>query len=242
VRPSPQRDIDADLARAAELARRAPGVRAAEIPSRADAERTLEPWLGQGLDLGDLPVPRLVILQLEDDRRPDFPDLRRRLSAEVPGATLDDHGAWLARLSSMADTITVLGLSLAVLVLIAAGLAVTFATQGAMADNREVVEVLHYVGADDAFIAREFRRRFFWLGLKGSLLGSGMAVAALAALGLASASWRASPAGDQIEALFGRFDLGWRGFAAIGVVALTVSVLTATASRATVKHFLRRSP
>ena len=146
------------------------------------------------------------------------------------------------RLSSMADTITVLGLSLAVLVLIAAGLAVTFATQGAMADNREVVEVLHYVGADDAFIAREFRRRFFWLGLKGSLLGSGMAVAALAALGLASASWRASPAGDQIEALFGRFDLGWRGFAAIGVVALTVSVLTATASRATVKHFLRRSP
>jgi cell division transport system permease protein len=142
----------------------------------------------------------------------------------------------------MANTIVVIGLSLAVLVLIAAALAVAFATQGAMAGNREVVEVLHYVGADDAFIAREFQRRFFRLGLKGSLVGSVLAVAALAALSLASAAWHASPAGDQIEALFGRFEVGWRGFAAIAIIALTVSALTAVVSRGTVKHFLRRSP
>ncbi len=242
VRPSPQRDMEADLMLAAELARRTAGVRAVEVPSKAEAERSLEPWLGRGLDLGDLPVPRLVILRLEEGAQPDFSDLRRRLAAAVPGATLDDHGAWLARLSGMANTIVVIGLALAVLVLAAAALAVAFATQGAMAGNREVVEVLHYVGADDAFIAREFQRRFFRLGLKGSLVGSGLGLAALAALSLASASWQASPAGDQIEALFGRFDVGWHGFAAIGVIALTVSVLTAAVSRATVKHFLRRSP
>src|SRR5918995_3463693 len=57
VRQRPQRDIETDLLRVADLSRRTPGIRAAEIPSRAEAERTLEPWLGKGLDLGDLPVP-----------------------------------------------------------------------------------------------------------------------------------------------------------------------------------------
>jgi cell division transport system permease protein len=241
VRPSPQRDIEADLLRAADLARRTPGITAAEIPSRADAERTLEPWLGKGLDLGDLPVPRLVILKLDDAARPDFSELRRRLAAEVPGATLDDHGAWLARLSRMADVVVIAGLALALLVLIAAALAVAFATQGTMAGNREVVDILHYVGADDAFIAREFQRRFFRLGLQGSAVGSAVALAVIAALGLASASWRAGPASDQIEALFGRFEVGWRGFAAAAAIALVVSALTAAVSRATVKHFLRQS-
>ena len=38
------------------------------------------------------------------------------------------------------------------LVLMAMGLAVTFATRGAMAGNREIVDVLHFVGAEDRFI------------------------------------------------------------------------------------------
>ena len=172
VRQRPQRDIEADLLRVADLSRRTPGIGAAEIPSRAEAERTLEPWLGKGLDLSDLPVPRLVVLKLDDAARPDLSELRRRLATEVPGATLDDHGAWLARLSRMADAVVIAGLALSLLVLIAAALAVAFATQGAMAGNREVVDILHYVGADDAFIAREFQRRFFRLGLHGSAVGS----------------------------------------------------------------------
>jgi cell division transport system permease protein len=242
VRPSPQRDMEADLMLAAELARRTAGVRAVEVPTKAEAERTLEPWLGRGLDLGDLPVPRLVVVRLEEGAQPEFSDLRRRLAAAVPGAALDDHGAWLTRLSSMAQTVVAIAVGLAVLVLVAAALAATFATQGAMAGNREVVEVLHMVGADDAFIAREFQRRFFRMGLKGSLAGSFFALAAIAALGVASASWDAGPAGDQIEALFGRFDVGWRGYAAVALIPLAVSVLTAAVSRLTVKHFLRRSP
>jgi cell division transport system permease protein len=242
ARPSPQRNIEADLAVAADLARRTPGIAAVTVLSKAESERLLEPWLGSGLELGDLPVPRLAILKFEEGSRPDLSELRRQLSARVQGATLDDHGAWLARLSVMADTIVFVGIGLSILVLVAAALAVAFATQGAMAGNREVVEVLHFVGADDAFIAREFQRRFFRLGLKGSLLGGGSGLLAITALGLASAAWRTSPAGDQIEAMFGSFDIGWRGYAAIALIALLVAVLTAVVSRLTVKHFLSRTP
>ena len=71
----------------------------------------------------------------------------------------------------MANTVVGVGLA-SILVLVAAGLAVTFATRGAMAGNHEVVEVLHFVGADDDYIAREFQRRFFKLGLRGSAVGA----------------------------------------------------------------------
>ena len=54
-----------------------------------------------------------------------------------------------------------------VLVLIATMLSVTFATRGAMATNRPVIEVLHFIGAKDGFIARHFQRHFLLLGLKG---------------------------------------------------------------------------
>jgi cell division transport system permease protein len=241
VRPSPQRDIDADLAQVAETARRAAGISTATILGKDDAERLLEPWLGSGLDLGSLPVPRLVVLKLEEGARPDFGELRRRLASRVPGASLDDHGAWLSRLSVMAYTIVAVGLALVVLVLVATALAVAFATHGAMAGNREVVEVLHFVGADDAFIAREFQRRFFRLGLKGGLIGGGLAIATIVALGVLSSSWRAGPAGDQLEAMFGTFEVGQRGFAAVVLIALLVSMITAVVSRLAVKHFLTRS-
>ena len=82
-----------------------------------------------------------------------------------------------------------------------------------MAGNREVVEVLHFVGADDAFIAREFQRRFFRLGLKGGLAGGGLALLLITLCGFLLSAWRGGATRDQIEALFGAFAVGWQGYA-----------------------------
>ena len=84
----------------------------------------------------------------------------------------------------MANTFVGVGVGIVTLVLIATGLAVVFATRGAMAGNREVVEVLHFVGANDDFIARAFQRRFFRLGLRGGIIGSCLALAVFALAGL----------------------------------------------------------
>ncbi|GGK25365.1 cell division protein FtsX [Salinarimonas ramus] len=237
IRPRAQIDIEALVAQAAALARETPGVAAAEPYSAEESAQLLEPWLGAGLDLGELPVPRLVVVRLEPGADPDFTALRAAL-ADIPGASLDDHGQWIARLSAMANTVVAVGVALVVLVLVAAGLAVAFATRGAMAGNREIVEVLHYVGADDGFIAREFQNRFLRMGLKGAAIGGGLAVLLFALFGRLSASWRASPAGDQIEALFGGFEVGWRGAAVIVVIALAVSGVTAIVSGLSVKRML----
>jgi cell division transport system permease protein len=238
VRPQVQRDPEADVARAADLARRTRGVEATQPFTKAESERLLEPWLGTGLSFSDLPVPRLIVVKLVAGETPDLEGLRQALREQVPGATLDDHALWLSRLSTMANTVVGVGLALVILVLVAAGLAVTFATRGAMAGNHEVVEVLHFVGADDDYIAREFQRRFFKLGLRGSAVGAAAAIAVTAVLGWITSTLKASPAGDQIEALFGSFGMSWRGYMTVVVIALIVSALTGIVSRLTVRRFL----
>ncbi|WP_132255490.1 cell division protein FtsX [Methylobacterium segetis] len=239
VRPGPGRDIDADIARAEALAKAEPGIRATRVFSKAEAERLLEPWLGSGLDLSDLPVPRLITLKLGDTPAPDLKHLRAALGEALPGvASLDDHALWQQRLSTMATTFVGAGIGIVTLVLIATGLAVAFATRGAMAGNREVVEVLHFVGADDDYIARAFQRRFFGLGLRGGAIGAGLALAVFALAGLVARAWRSGPAGDEIEALFGAFHIGWRGYASVLLIGVIASIVTGIVSRLTVRRFL----
>lgn len=240
VRPLPNRDLAAEVDRAVALARAAPGVAEATPFDEAAGERLLEPWLGSGLDLHDLPIPRLIVVKLGDSRLFDAAGLRKALAGGVAGASLDDHRLWMDRLAAMADTVVAVAVVILALVLIAMGLAVGFATRGAMAGNREIVGVLHFVGAEDRFIAGEFRRHFLRLGLRGGAIGGGGAIVIFLLAG-AFESWMASsPGGDQLEALFGGFSLGLPGYAAIVAIALLVAVITGSVSRSIVQRHLMR--
>ena len=114
----------------------------------------------------------------------------------------------------------------------------TFATRGAMAGNREVVEVLHFVGAGDDFIAKAFQARFFGLGLRGGAIGAACALLAFALAGLVTGATQSGPAGQEIEALFGSFQIGLRGYASIALIGVIASVVTGAVSRITVRRYL----
>jgi cell division transport system permease protein len=102
-----------------------------------------------------------------------------------------------------------------------------------------VVEVLHLVGADDNFVAREFQRRFFALGVEGGFLGAAAAAICYFIAGILSTKFASSAAADQMEAVFGSFQFGAPGYALIAVVAMTVAYSTSIVSRMTVKRRLR---
>lgn len=238
VRPRADRDIEADIRRASDVALRIPGVNDVRIYTRADSEKLLEPWLGAGAALSDLPVPRLIVLMTSGGGAVDVARLRAELGS-IPTASLDDHRIWLQRLATMANTLVIIGMVILVLVLTAMALAIAFATRGAMAGNREIIDVLHLVGAEDRFIASEFRRHFLRLGLKGGAIGGGLAILFFFVAGILASRWIATPGGDQIEALFGAFSLGWAGYFAIVLIAVIVALVTAVVSRATVFRNLR---
>ena len=185
LRPSDRRDIEADVRRAVAIASAAPGVASARAYSREESAGLLEPWLGSSLALGELPVPRLIVLKVDANAAPDFAKLRQQLG-EIPGATLDDHRSYIDRMRAIARSAVLAGLSVLALVLAAAMMSVMFATRGAMAANRQIIEVLHIIGAKDGFIAAEFQRHFLLLGLKGGAIGGGIAMVLFALVGLTS--------------------------------------------------------
>jgi cell division transport system permease protein len=238
VRPIEGVDIDAEAAKAATVARLVRGVASAEVLSADDSAQLLEPWLGTGLDLNDLPIPRLIVVRLADPAAVNLPALANRLTAQVRGASLDDHRGWTSRLQTMANVTVIVGLSILTLVFVATVLSVVFATRGAMASNRDVVSVLHFVGAEDGYIAREFQRHFLLLGLRGGLAGAAAAAILFALLSFIIAPAMATPETDQVSALFGRFAVGPIGyFGALGI-AFMIAVMTAVTSRLTVYRYL----
>ncbi len=239
IRPGPGRDIEAEVARAAQLARGTAGVADVRVYSKGESERLLEPWLGTGLNFDELPVPRIIVLKTDGTSLPDYAALRKSLSETVRGASLDDHRLWVERLAAMANTLVAMGIGIVILVIAATALAVAFATRGAMAGNREIVEVLHFVGATDSYIARQFQKHFLSLGLRGGGIGGALSVVFFLVLGAAANAWIATPGGDQIQALFGSVGIGVWGLLSIVAIAVLVALVTALVSRLTVRRTLR---
>jgi len=237
LRPVQGEVMESNLRTAVSLAEATPGVASARALTLEESQQLLQPWLGAGLDLTAIEIPRLVVVQLSDPVDADLPGLTRNLEA-IEGASLDTHAAWRQQLNTMAGTIVLSGLLVLVLIGAATVLAIIFATRGAMATNREIVDVLHYIGASNHFIAGEFQGRFLSIGLQGGLLGGAAALLFFALVGMAAGNMLSSEAGAQVGVLFGRFALGYEGIVGIVAVVLVIAALTAVTSRMAVRRFL----
>ena len=233
VRPMEGLSIQTELARAASIARLSAGVASVEVLDEEENLGLLEPWLGAGLTISDLPLPRLIVVRLTN-RGADLANLAANLRAEVPGASLDDHGAWASRLRTMAGATVVAGVLILILVFAATTVSIVFATRGAMAGNSHIVAVLHFVGAEDGFIAREFQRHFLLLGLRGGLAGAIAAAVTFAFVGFIVIPILFGSDSQTLSVLFGRFTIGPIGyFGALGM-AFIIALMTALTSRLTV--------
>jgi cell division transport system permease protein len=242
IRPTADRDIEADIAKAAAVARAASGVAEVRPYSKEEGARLLEPWLGTGLPLDDLPVPRIVVVRIASGAAPDLAQLRQTLGEQVPAASLDDHRGFVDRMRAMSGAAFAGGVGVLILVLVATILSVTFATRAAMASNRPVIEVLHLIGAKDSFIAGHFQRHFLHLGLKGGLIGGGSALALFALADLLSGWFGGGAGGDQLAALFGSFSIGVLGYVAVLAQVGLIAYVTATTSRRIVTRTIARVP
>ncbi|MEH2481799.1 cell division transport system permease protein [Nitrobacteraceae bacterium AZCC 2146] len=233
VKPVGGRDLERDTLVVAEAIRAQPGIVEVRPYTKAESAGLLEPWLGSGLSLDELPVPRVIIARVVPGTPLDIAGLRSRVTQTVPNASVDDHRAWIERMRSMTGATVFAGLGILALVIIATIISVSFATRGAMAANRPIVEVLHFVGAGDRYIANRFFRHFLRLGLQGGIIGGG---AAMLAFGFSEsvASWfSGTPVGDQFAALLGTFSLRPSGYLVLAVQAVLIAAITAWASRRT---------
>ncbi|MHC1547846.1 cell division protein FtsX [Phyllobacterium sp. K27] len=240
IRPVEGQDMEAMLAEASRIAQGFAGVKSTRIIDRDATARLLEPWLGTGLDIDELPVPRLVVVTLDEASPPDFAALRSMLVGQIPAASFDDHRTWVDRLVSMARSTVLIGTGVLSLVVAATILTVIFATRGAMAGNGHIIEVLHFIGAEQKFVARQFERHFFWTALKGAAFGGALAIFIFLMVGWWSSRNLATPEADQATALFGNFSIGSGGYTGVIFIILAVSLLTMITTRMTVIAHLRQ--
>lgn len=223
-----QERVDKALA----LLRATPGVLSARALTQSELVGLVEPWLGSSDLVGDLPLPQLLDVSLKPDAGVDVDDLVRRLGAAVPGASVDDHRVWLSRLVHLSRTIEWFAGGTVVLIGLVTAFTVVYATRTGMAVHGEVIEVLHLTGAQDDYIARQFAERAFVLGLRGGLMGLGLAVPVLLSI-----AWSAR----RLEGGFlPELALPLLGWLAIALLPAAAAVLAMATARITVHGTLGR--
>ena len=167
---APEGQMAAQTAAALRVLETIAGVDRARALTDEEQAALLAPWFGPGLPISDLPIPRLIeVIETSDGF--DAEGLRLRLSAEVPGAMLDDHTRWRQPLVRAASRLRLLGWVSLILIGAAVGAMITLAANAALAANAQVISVLRLVGAQDTYIAHAFVRRFTLRALSGAFVG-----------------------------------------------------------------------
>jgi len=194
----------------------------------------LQPWLGGGDLINELPLPRLIDVRLSPDEPADLALLAKRLAAIGPGIRIDDHQIWLGKLIRLSRSLQWMMLACLAMICFATCAVVIFGTRAAFTAHLEVVKLLHVMGARDGYIARLFLWRALTMGLKGGLIGLGVTAMALYALSRLAA--------DLEGPLFGNLTLTPLGLLALACLPLVAALLTALAARYTVLRELSRMP
>ncbi len=225
-------NADVAAAEVAAFLARQPGVRAARALSTAESAALLEPWLGQSETLQSLPIPRLVTLELDRIQPADLNQIRADLNTHFKGVTLDDHRHWQQQIRTVTRSFALGGLAILILVASATTAIIVSATRSAMASNREIVEVLHFVGASDRFIAREFERHFLALGIRAGLVG---AISAMAVFFIMPTVMEVLGGGTvtlaEMRRLVGTGSLDIAGYVLLGFVVAVIAGLCMLTSR-----------
>lgn len=232
VLPRDNQNIDTTLEDVALFLLKQPGIASTRTLSVASSQELLEPWLGQTDALDTLPVPRLIAVQLDRDAPPDFEVLSRDIATRFEGVTLDDHRQWQQQIKTVTRSLALGGIAILLLVAAATTAIIVSATRSAMASNREIVEVLHFVGATDGFIAREFEKHFLTLGIRAGILGAVCAMVVFFVMPYVTVLLGGgSMTQIELHRLIGTGFLDVAGYVLLGIVVIVIAGLCMLTSR-----------
>jgi cell division transport system permease protein len=226
-------DIEKVVTEVAHFLTAQPGIASVRPLSVADSTQLLEPWLGQTDALRALPIPRLIALEVDRNAPAELDGLRQTLKERFKGVTLDDHRRWQQQIRTITRSFALGGLAILVLVGAATTAIIISATRSA------IVEVLHFVGATDRFIAREFERHFLRLGVRAGIVGAIWAMLVFLAMPTVMELLGGGAVTlAEIRRLVGIATLDAPGYFLLGIVVLVIAALCMLTSRIGVYRIL----
>jgi cell division transport system permease protein len=228
------KDLDAKVEAAAKILRETGGVDSVTVVPPDVTALALEPWLGASVQMSDLPIPRVIEVLVAEGAEVDPAELISKLEVGTPGVVIDNHDFWRDQVLTLIRGFEMLATIAIGLIGFTAMAAVIFTTRSSVAIQRDVIEVLHLIGATDDYVAQEFQRQAFRISLVGGVLGTLSALATLILMGRLAANLDTALMPDLSLEI-------WQTVLLWGVPLLACLIATMTARR-TVLNALRRMP
>ncbi|MDZ4791288.1 MAG: ABC transporter permease [Hyphomicrobiales bacterium] len=206
---------------------------------RDEINELVKPWLGSVAGLQALPMPQLIALEVDRDNPPDISLLRAALSAKFSNVNLDDHRRWRKQIRAMTSTLAIGGLAVIILMTAATAAIIVAAARSAMASNKEIIEVLNFVGAEEKFIVNQFERHFLKLGIKAGIVGASFAALIFYALPHIGELFGANAVADaEVRRVIGSGSLDLPGYGILVFMVVVIAGLCQLTSRIGVRRIL----
>lgn len=232
--PDPEGEGAERIEKVLAVLRDTPGILSARALDQDETAALLEPWLGKGAQNPQLPLPRLIDVKIHTEAPPDMTGLAAALADTAPGTVIDDHRQALDRLIALTQSVELVALVIVLVVALAAVATVITITRTGLALHQSGIELLHLIGAEDTYVARQFQSQALELGLKGGIIGLALTMATVAGLG-----YMAGNLGTKVLPRLDLTPLQWMALAAVPLAVTAIAMVTA---RWTALAALRRLP
>ncbi len=205
------------------------GVKKVTLMSDTQLKQLMSPWLGAQVDVASLPLPRLLEVYLTSEQGFDYAAAANDLHEVAPYASIDDHRVWLNRLLKLASSVKVLAMSVLLMILTVCVLSIFYATCTSLGIHKDIIEILHIMGAKDDYVARQYANRGLFIGLRAGVFGIALALGAFSLLHYVAEGMN--------KGLLGDVSLSFSGWIALA----SLPVWTALLSMATSYYAVRRT-
>lgn len=227
------------LGKVADYLKVSKGIKSARPLNIEETTQLLEPWLGKIDGLNALPIPRLIAIELDRGQNISLEVLKQDLNQKFEGVSLDDHRQWQSQIRTLTRSLAFGGITVLLLMAAATTAIIVSATKSSMASNREIIEVLHFVGATDRFISREFEKHFLRLGIRAGCVGATLAVLVFVSIPLLMQTLSGGPSiSADIHRLIGSASMNTASVLLLGIVVVIISAICVLTSRIGVSRIL----
>ncbi|MBQ7633344.1 MAG: FtsX-like permease family protein [Alphaproteobacteria bacterium] len=152
------------------------GVKSVHVLDVKSIEKLMTPWLGNKVDITSLPIPQLMDIQLDEDVEINYDEITRNLHKITPNASIDNHRLWLNRLLKFANSLNSLALAVLTMVIIICAFSIYYSTHTSLGINMNSIEILHIIGAQDDYIAKQYAHSYAKIGFFSGVIGLMIAV------------------------------------------------------------------
>ncbi len=155
----------------AELLKQQPFVVSFHILNDDEMEKLMMPWLGELNELNELPIPKLIDVELNKDVPFSLEMFKNEINTLAPYAKVDSHRIWLSHLIEIAGGIQKTIFVILLLLILTTAFTVIYTTRSSLLVQASTLELLQLMGAKDYALAFGVASNSFTKGLWGAIIG-----------------------------------------------------------------------